>query len=526
MTGNSINNSKYILLFLFFMSLVGGLTLKAQDFFTKADNFFKTYVHEGLVDYADIKENQGLLNELVEHLARSPYQQMTYEQRKVYLINAYNLFVIDGVLQHFPIYSPMEVSGFFEKEKHLLNGKEYDLNAIENDILRKDYTDSRLHFVLVCGAMSCPPIISEAYKAEIIEQQLTQQTQLALNNPDFIRINREDKKIEISEIFSWYKSDFLLKAKSIREYINQYRIIPLPEEYKISFYIYDWSLNNLVQSQQPSFEKGIQDNPNSFLQTYTPSSLLGKGHWEFSIFNNLYTQTRAADENGNISKVDRENYFTSSIKAIYGVSKQKRFNVGIILNVKSTAISTNTLAPFAFENNDTSKRSGLGSIAPLLKFTPFNNIGNFSIQTSLSIPLETQSESPVFLDKNSYVWSNQLFYDFSFAQNKFQIFTELDVNYIFGDKDLGYANNSIQIPASVFLSYFPNSISTLYSMIQHSPTYGIGNSGFDQEFTQFGLGGKYQLSDNMNIEILITDFFRGENSGVGETYNLGLKYLL
>ncbi len=498
--------------------------MKGQNFFDKADDFFKDNVQSGNIDYPAIVNHPSQLNELISYIEKHPYKQMDETERKAYLINVYNLFVIESVVKHFPINSPMDVPGFFESEKHNLAGKKYDLNAIENDILRSEFQDNRIHFVLVCGAIGCPPIINEAYTPENLDLYLNQQTRLALNNPEFIRVDHN--KIEISEIFSWYKSDFLIESKNIRDFINQYRIIQLHENHKIDYYDYDWSLNQLTKETNAIFSKGLPENKISLIQSYTPSSLLGKGHWEFSIFNNLYTQTRAVDQNGKIWKVKRENYFTSSLKAIYGVSKQKRINVGIILNLKSTTLKSNALSPLQFQDNEIDSRSGLGSIAPVLKITPFKNIGNFSVQTSLSIPLETQPETPVFLDKNSYVWSNQFFYDISFAKDRFQFFTELDINLIFGDKELGYANNSISTPASVFLSYFPNYLTTVYTMIQHSPSYGLGNSGFDQNFTQYGLGGKYQIFEKMNIEILITDFFRGENSGIGETYNFGLKYIL
>ncbi len=524
MTGNLTFNNLRNYFFLSFLAL-GLNNLYAQDFFSKTNQFFYTHVQDGKVDYQSIKNEPEVLNQLVNHIAVEPYKQLTFNERKAYLINVYNLLVIKSVIANYPISSPMEVGGFFEGKKHTIAGKKYDLNALENDILRKDYVDSRLHFVLVCGAVGCPPIISEAYTPSKLEKQLDRQTKLNLNNPEFIRLNHSEKRIELSEIFSWYKADFLAESKGLKQYINKYREVPLPNDYKLEYYNYDWSLNNIEQKKLNNLNgvKPVQ----SFIQSYTPSSLLGKGHMEFSIFNNLYTETRKTDTQGNIFKVARETYFTSSLKFLYGVSKQKRINVGLIANIKSTSKNSDALSVLSFKNDKINQRSGLSSIAPVLKYTPLKNVGNFAIQSSLTIPLVDQPENPIFLDKDSYVWSNQLFYDISFAKDKFQLFTELDLNLIFGEKGEGhYANNSFNIPASVFLSYFPNTSVTFYSMIQHSPTYGLGSSGFDQDFTQFGFGGKYQLTDHMNLELLITDFFRGKDSGIGETYNLGLKYLL
>lgn len=65
--------------------------------------------------------------------------------------------------------------------------------------------------MLVCGAIGCPPIINAAYKPETLENQLQQQTKKALNNPNFIKV--EGKTVLVSEIFKWYKEDFVKKGK-------------------------------------------------------------------------------------------------------------------------------------------------------------------------------------------------------------------------------------------------------------------------------------------------------------------------
>ena len=57
----------------------------------------------------------------------------------------------------------MDVPGFFDNKSTIINSEIYSLNAIENDILRKKYKDPRFHFVLVCGAIGCPPITNFAY---------------------------------------------------------------------------------------------------------------------------------------------------------------------------------------------------------------------------------------------------------------------------------------------------------------------------------------------------------------------------
>jgi hypothetical protein len=48
---------------------------------------------------------------------------------------------------------------------------------------------------------------------------------------------------------------------------------------------------------------------------------------------------------------------------------------------------------------------------------------------------------------------------------------------------------------------------------------------FEQDFTAIGVDGKYQLTKVLNIETLYTNFIRGNNTGLGETFNIGLRAL-
>ena len=85
-----------------------------------------------------------------------------------------------------------------------------------------------------------------------------------------------------------------------------------------------------------------------------------------------------------------------------------------------------------------------------------------------------------------------------------------------------FANNSLNLTPGVFLSYFPSSKFTVLGLVQHSQRIDLGNE-FEQDFTAVGGGAKYQLTDELNIETLYTNFVRGNNTGLGETFNIGLR---
>ncbi|WP_010520675.1 DUF547 domain-containing protein [Aquimarina agarivorans] len=231
---------KISILIVFFITSLG-FAQNNTAFFEKADAFFKAYVTNGRVHYDKIKADSTTLNELLAMIAGAKVSKANKNDFQAFYINAYNISVIKGIVDKYPTKSPLNIGGFFDNKNYTVAGQKVSLNGIEKGILFKAYpNEARFHFVLVCAGLGCPPIISKAYKASTLEAQLTKQTKLALNDPNFIRV--DGKKTKISQIFEWYAKDFKVHG-SVKEFINKYRDTKLPEDTKLSFYTYDWALN-------------------------------------------------------------------------------------------------------------------------------------------------------------------------------------------------------------------------------------------------------------------------------------------
>lgn len=214
----------------------------AQSFFEKSDAFFSKYVADGAVDYKSISANEAELNSLVQDINTFSLTSKSDQEVMAFYINAYNILVIRGVVDHYPLKSPLDSEGFFDKRKYDVAGEKLTLNGIENQKLREVFNDARIHFVLVCAAQSCPKITNRAITPENLEQILDERTKISLNDPDFIQVDHAKKKAGISEIFKWYKEDFG-GSSNFRDFLNQYRKEKIPEAYAIDHYPYDWSLN-------------------------------------------------------------------------------------------------------------------------------------------------------------------------------------------------------------------------------------------------------------------------------------------
>ena len=260
--------------------------------------------------------------------------------------------------------------------------------------------------------------------------------------------------------------------------------------------------------------------PKSNIQTYTPSKLLDKGQWDLKIFNNLYTETKATFNDVKAEKA-RENYFTSTFEIFTGVSENNRINVGVLLEYRSNNIGGRSATSVFNFKNDGAARNGLSSFAPAIKFQPIESFGNFSIQSAFHIPLiENETESGVFLDQTAYIFQNRFFYDYTLPNGNWQLFTELNTEYNFGE-EISFANKTFLLAPGVFMSYFPSDSSTVLGFVQHAQRFG----DFTQDYTALGFGGKYQLTELLNLEILYSKFVRGSNTGLGQSFNIGLRAL-
>lgn len=230
----------------FALLLMSASTVKSQSFFDQADNFFQTFVQSGLVNYDSIAKNPATLNSLSRQIATFQLAGTTPPEQKAFYLNAYNILVIKLIVDNYPTEGPMAIPGFFDSKKLTVANREVTLDELEKEILFAAFPDPRLHFVLVCAAVGCPPIANYAYLPEVLEAQIEQKTSDVLNTHWYVRVHKD--KTYISQVFDWYREDFVSDTTSVKDYINSFREINIPESHQLENYPYDWSLNDTKSS--------------------------------------------------------------------------------------------------------------------------------------------------------------------------------------------------------------------------------------------------------------------------------------
>ena len=210
------------------------------------DTLLSTNVNEkGNVDYKNLKKNDAKLDTYLLYLAKtSPEKNWSANKTKAFWINAYNAYTLKIILDNYPLKSIMEIKkegkNAWETSFAKVGGKTYTLNYIEHKILRENFKDPKIHVGVNCASGSCPQLGSFAFTEENYEAKTDELMKKFINDTTRNKISK--KKVQISEIFHWFKGDFTEKG-SIIDFLNKYSDTEIKKNAKISFLKYDWSLN-------------------------------------------------------------------------------------------------------------------------------------------------------------------------------------------------------------------------------------------------------------------------------------------
>ncbi|MCF8369205.1 MAG: DUF547 domain-containing protein [Bacteroidales bacterium] len=206
------------------------------------DKLLKQFVSEkGEVDYNGFKNARHELDLYLNALSKTNATSLSGNNEKLaFWINAYNAFTVELIIDHYPLKSIMDIEKAWDISFIHINGTMYSLNQIEHEIIRKEFNEPRIHFALVCAAISCPVLFNEAYTASNLDSQLQRQGELFINDPS--KNNITNSKVDVSQIFNWFKEDFT-KNGTLIGFLNQFSRTRIEPDAKVNFNEYNWSLN-------------------------------------------------------------------------------------------------------------------------------------------------------------------------------------------------------------------------------------------------------------------------------------------
>lgn len=227
------------------------------------------------VDYRTLKARRELLDAVAREfgaVSEVQLQRWNRAEQLAYWINAYNLFTLQAIVDHYPIQngffsleprnSIRQIDGVWTELTFTAGGRPLTLDDIEHRILRPRFDDPRIHFAINCASASCPVLDDEPYRADRLDEQLDEATRRFLGSSRGLEV--DDRTLRVSKIFDWYGEDFVArfasrvpgegrsKERAARGVVStfgppQAQRLARNADTRVEFLDYDWSLNDIAR---------------------------------------------------------------------------------------------------------------------------------------------------------------------------------------------------------------------------------------------------------------------------------------
>lgn len=264
--------------------LFGTILLTLLNDGTAFDHSFVAYgrllqsvVHDARVDYQALKAGRSALDVVVASFddpATRIEASWPRDERLAFWINAYNVFTLRTIVDHYPIrsrwfsFAPKnsirQIDGAWTTLTWRAAGRAVTLDQIEHEILRPLFKEPRVHFAINCASKSCPPLAAEPYVAARLDAQLDEAGRRYLGSPYGLQVSGDDLKV--TSILKWYGNDFIERFASlvssdqsgaIRAVLGAVVRFGPPAaaalartgRARVIFLPYDWSLNDLERAR-------------------------------------------------------------------------------------------------------------------------------------------------------------------------------------------------------------------------------------------------------------------------------------
>lgn len=215
-----------------------------------------SYVSDGLVDYHAFERDPRFAAYL-QSLSRVTPSRLSSNERLAFWINVYNAYTIELINSRNERESIRNINKRFgitfrspwAEPIVRVDGTTLTLDDVEHEIIRKQYADPRIHVALVCAALGCPPLRTEAFVGDRLDEQLDDQARRFFAERAKNRVDVASRAVYGSPIFTWYRVDFGNSLAGVGRFWAAYIDDPAAQallrsgDFRWVDTDYDWTLN-------------------------------------------------------------------------------------------------------------------------------------------------------------------------------------------------------------------------------------------------------------------------------------------
>ncbi len=236
-----------------------GATVDHQLF----DALLRRHVVDGFVDYAAFAHDPTFAQYL-SSLNTVRITTLDTDERLAFWINVYNAFTIQLVASRGETesmrniektFGVLQLKGPWSTPIVRAAGRTLTLDDVEHTIIRKQFSDPRIHFALVYAAVGSPPLRSEAYSGARLDEQLDDQARrFLLASPTKNRLDQRGFRVALSPIFTYYRADFGSTRPELGGFLAQYADSALKSRLEKGAFAsretrFDWTLNSQAKGR-------------------------------------------------------------------------------------------------------------------------------------------------------------------------------------------------------------------------------------------------------------------------------------
>lgn len=206
------------------------------------------------VDYAGWRgsaADRAALTRYIDTLSALDPLTLTRPEQFAYWANLYNAATVRVVLDAWPvrsirdIRSSLLVAGPWKKAVVRVGGVDLSLDDIEHEILRKGWSDPRVHYAVNCASFSCPNLPLRAWRGAGLGPALDTAARAYVNHARGVSF--DGSSLTVSSIYKWYAADFGGTDARVIAHLSQYAAAPLAarlgQTSRIADHDYNWAIN-------------------------------------------------------------------------------------------------------------------------------------------------------------------------------------------------------------------------------------------------------------------------------------------
>jgi len=225
------------------------------------DALLKRHVINGFVNYEAFARAPEFRRYLAA-LDSVRLDGLNEDERLAFWLNVYNAFTIQLIVSHRETASirnvnkslgVLQLKGPWSEPLVRAAGRRLSLDDVFHGILRKQFAEPRIHYAVSCAAMGCAPLRSEAYRGDLLVDQLNDQGRRFFHEAP-ARNQIDSSRVRLSPILMAYRSDFGAGRRDLLRSIAPWFEGEQNKRLSAGTYIvlehtFDWTLNSQAQAR-------------------------------------------------------------------------------------------------------------------------------------------------------------------------------------------------------------------------------------------------------------------------------------